>query len=149
MYDKANILARLQNGEDAQDIANEIADLLNEAVAEHAEAEEAKRLQAAKEAEKVKAADLVVDHGRAFLKTYYPDLYVSDFETATGKDLIGFIDEMLQEYYNFKSSIKNLDQLIADIESINTNTKKSMPKSPEVKHKKNPVEEFLEMYVGE
>ena len=56
---------------------------------------------------------------------------------------------MLQEYYNFKSSIKNLDQLIADIESINTNTKKSMPKTSEVRHKKDPVEEFLRTYVGE
>ena len=142
MYDKENILARLQNGEDAQNIANEIADLLNAAVAEHAEAEEAKRLQAAKEAEKVKAADLVVEHGKAFLKTYYPDLYVSDFETATGKNLIKFVDDMLQEYYNFKSSIKNLDQLIADLENLNIKPKES-------KAKKDPVAEFLEMYVGE
>ena len=148
MYDKENILARLQNGEDAQDIANEIADLLNAAVAEHAEAEEAKRLQAAKEAEKVNAANLVVEHGKAFLKTYYPDLYVSDFETATGKDLIKFVDDMLQEYYNFKSSIKNLDQLIADLENLNIK-KKSKADTPEKRHKKDPVAEFLEMYVGE
>lgn len=146
MYDKNTILARLQNGEDAQDIANEIADLLNAAVAEHAEAEEAKRLQAAKEAEKVNAADLVVEHGKAFLKTYYPDLYVSDFETATGKDLIKFVDDMLQEYYNFKSSIKNLDQLIADLENLNIKPKESKAKP---KAKKDPVAEFLEMHVGE
>lgn len=144
MYDKDTILARLQNGEDAQNIANEIADLLNAAVAEHAEAEEAKRLQAAKEAEKVKAADLVVEHGKAFIKTYYPDLYVSDFETATGKDLIKFVDDMLQEYYNFKSSIKNFDQLIADLENLNIKPKEAKPKT-----KKDPVAEFLEMYVGE
>lgn len=144
MYDKNEILVRLQNGEDAQDIANEIADLLNAAVNEYAEAEEAKRLQAAKEAEKVNAANLVVDHGRAFLKTYYPDLYVSDFETATGKDLIKFVDDMLHEYHQFKSSIKNLDQLIADLETINTK-----PKANKAKPKKDPVAEFLEMYVGE
>ena len=148
MYDKENILARLQNGEDAQTIANEIADLLNEAVAEHAEAEEAKKRQAAKEAEKIKAADLAVEHGRTFLKVYYPDLYVASFEHATGKDLVEFMDEMLQEYYNFKSSIKNLDQLIADLESINTKPKKSTSKTPEAKNTKNPVDEFLEMYVG-
>ena len=148
MYDKNEILVRLQNGEDAQDIANEIADLLNAAVNEYAEAEEAKRLQAAKEAEKVNAADLVVEHGRAFLKTYYPDLYVSSFETATGKDLIKFFDEMLKEYHEFKKSIKNLDQLIADLETINSKPKKAEPK-PEVRHKKDPVAEFLEMYVGE
>lgn len=141
MYDKNEILVRLQNGEDAQSIANEIADLLNAAVNEYAEAEEAKRLQAAKEAEKVKAADLVVDHGRAFIKTYYPDLYVTDFETSTGKDLIKFVDDMLHEYHQFKNSIKNLDQLIADLETINT--------KPKAEPKKDPVAEFLEMYVGE
>ena len=146
MYDKAQILARLQNGENAQDIANEIADLLNEAVAEHAETEEAKRLQAAKEAEKIKAADLVAEHGKVFLKTYYPDLYVSDFETATGKDLIKFVDDMLHEYYEFKKSIGNLDQLIADLEKMNIKPKAEKPK---VKAKKDPVAEFLEMYVGE
>lgn len=139
MYDKNEILVRLQNGEDPQDIANEIADLLNAAVAEYSEAEEAKKLQA----EKVNAADLVVEHGKAFLKTYYPDLYVSDFETATGKDLVKFVDDMLQEYYNFKSSIKNFDQLIADLEKLNVKPK------AEPKAKKDPVAEFLEMYVGE
>lgn len=145
MYDKNEILARLQNGEDAQDIANEIADLLNAAVDEYTKAEEAKLAAAAKEAEKVNSADLVVEHGRAFLKTYYPDLYVSSFETATGKDLIGFFDEMLEEYHNFKKSIGNLDQLIADLESIKPKAKKAEP----VKRKKDPVAEFLEMYVGE
>ena len=149
MYDKNEILVRLQNGEDAQDIANEIADLLNAAVAEHAEAEEAKKRQAAKEAEKVNAADLVVEHGKAFLKTYYPELYVSDFETATGKDLIEFVDEMLHEYHEFKKSIKNLDQLIADLETIKPKAKKEEPKLTTMKHKKDPVAEFLEMYVGE
>ena len=148
MYDKADILARLQNGEDAQTIANEIADLLNEAVAEHAEAEEAKRLQAAKEAEKVNAADLVVQHGNAFLKTYYPDLYVSDFDTLTGKDLIKFVDDMLKEYHEFKKSIKNFDQLIADLEKLDAKSK-AEPKPATVRHKKDPVAEFLEMYVGE
>ena len=145
MYDKNEILVRLQNGEDAQDIANEIADLLNAAVDEYTKAEEAKLAAAAKEAEKVNAADLVVEHGRAFLKTYYPDLYVSSFETATGKDLIGFFDEMLEEYHNFKKSIGNLDQLIADLESIKPKAKKAEP----AKRKKDPVAEFLEMYVGE
>lgn len=145
MYDKNEILARLQNGEDAQDIANEIADLLNAAVDEYTKAEEAKLAAAAKEAEKVNSADLVVEHGRAFLKTYYPDLYVSSFETATGKDLIGFFDEMLEEYHNFKKSIGNLDQLIADLESIKPKAKKTEP----AKRKKDPVAEFLEMYVGE
>ena len=124
MYDKNEILVRLQNGEDAQDIANEIADLLNAAVDEYTKAEEAKLAAAAKEAEKVNSADLVVEHGRAFLKTYYPDLYVSSFETATGKDLIGFFDEMLEEYHNFKKSIGNLDQLIAHLESIKPKAKK-------------------------
>lgn len=142
MYDKNEILVRLQNGEDPQDIANEIADLLNAAVAEYSEAEEAKKLQA----EKVNAADLVVEHGKAFLKIYYPDLYVSDFETATGKDLVKFVDDMLQEYYNFKSSIKNFDRLIADLEKLNVKPKESKAKP---KAKKDPVAEFLEMYVGE
>lgn len=143
MYDKNEILVRLQNGEDPQDIANEIADLLNAAVAEHAEAEEAKKRQAAIKAEKINAANLVVEHSRAFMKTYYPDLYVAEFETATGEDLIKFIDDMLEEYKKFKSSMKNLDQLIADIEKLNATPK------PKAKAKRDPVEDFLATYVGE
>ena len=53
---------------------------------------------------------------------------------------------MLHEYYEFKKSIGNLDQLIADLEKMNIKPKAEKPK---VKAKKDPVAEFLEMYVGE
>ena len=78
MFDEKVILARLQNGEDAQTIANEMADMINKAnkmyADEVAKAEEAKRAEEQKQAiQKQKVADLqsILDEFAAWFQEYY------------------------------------------------------------------------------
>ncbi|MBO7210989.1 MAG: hypothetical protein J6V44_08255 [Methanobrevibacter sp.] len=78
MFDEKTILARLQNGEDAQSIANEMADMINKAnkmyADELAKAEEAKRAEERKKAlELQKTADLqdILDQFAAWFQEYY------------------------------------------------------------------------------
>ena len=138
MYDKDTILARLQNGEDAQAIANEIADVLNSAVAEHIEAKEA----AAKINQKKDAAQNVIDTIFNFIEVYYPEIYSDDIRDFTGADLIEMIDEAVAETMKVKKSIKNLEKLFEDMKRIENETKHK-------NIKRDPVEEFLATYVGE
>ena len=78
MFTEKDILARLQNGEDAQTIANEMADMINKAnkmyADEVAKAEEAKRAEEQKQAvQKQKIADLqsILDEFAAWFQEYY------------------------------------------------------------------------------
>ena len=78
MFDEKAILARLQNGEDAQTIANEMADMINKAnkmyADELAKAEEAKRTEEQKQAiQKQKVADLqaILDEFALWFQEYY------------------------------------------------------------------------------
>lgn len=78
MFDEKVILARLQNGEDAQTIANEMAEMINKAnkmyADEVAKAEEAKRAEEKKQAvQKQKMADLqdILDQFAAWFQEYY------------------------------------------------------------------------------
>ena len=78
MFDEKVILARLQNGEDAQTIANEMAEMINKAnkmyADEVAKAEEAKRAEEQKKAlELQKTADLqdILDQFAAWFQEYY------------------------------------------------------------------------------
>jgi hypothetical protein len=79
MFDEKVILARLQNGEDAQSIANEMAAMINKAnkmyTDELAKAEEAKRAEEEKKKalEFQKTADLqdILDQFAAWFQEYY------------------------------------------------------------------------------
>ncbi len=78
MFDEKVILARLQNGEDAQVIANEMADMINKAnkmyADELAKAEEAKRAEEQKKAvQEQKIADLqaILDEFALWFQEYY------------------------------------------------------------------------------
>ena len=78
MFTEKDILARLQNGEDAQAIANEMADMINKAnkmyADELAKAEEAKRAEEQKKAlQEQKVADLqaILDEFALWFAQYY------------------------------------------------------------------------------
>ena len=78
MFDEKVILARLQNGEDAQTIANEMAEMINKAnkmyADEVAKAEEAKRAEEQKKAlQEQKVADLqaILDEFALWFAQYY------------------------------------------------------------------------------
>lgn len=107
MFTEKDILARLQNGEDAQTIANEMADMINKAnkmyADELAKAEEAKRAEEQKQAiQKQKIADLqdILDRFAAWFQEYYN---IDAGDELKADSVLEVIDG-LQEYVDaFKS----------------------------------------------
>lgn len=140
MVDKSEILARLQNGEDPQKLAETIANALNEAIVEYEQQEKQKRLEAAKAQQKINEAQKVINVTLDFLEAYYPQLVNNTVkEEVTGELLIQMIDE----------SVKELDKVNQEIEKLkavtnNWNFQIKDPKSPG----KDPIEEFLAEFVN-
>ena len=93
MFNKETILARLRNGEDAQVIANEMAELVNEAIKEVQEQKE-KEEAALREKEKVAELNTIVeDFGKWLIKYYEIDEPLGHIDT---KEIIETIDELVE-----------------------------------------------------
>ena len=93
MFNKETVLARLRNGEDAQVIANEMAELVNEAIKE---VQEQKKKEEAALREKEKVAELnaiVEDFGKWLIKHYEIDEPLGLIDT---KEIIETIDELVK-----------------------------------------------------
>ena len=112
MFDEKVILARLQNGEDAQTIANEMADMINKAnkmyADEVAKAEEAKRAEEKKKAlELQKTADLqdILDQFAAWFQEYYG---IDAGDELKAESILEVIDG-IQEYMD---ALKGLEMVI-------------------------------------
>ena len=128
MFDEKTILARLQNGEDAQSIANEMADMINKAnklyADELAKAEEAKRAEEQKKALNLqKTADLqdILDQFAAWFQEYYS----IDASNELKADSIMEMIDGIQEYVN---ALKGLEMVIGKkpaAKVIKSNTKPS------------------------
>lgn len=106
MFNKETVLARLRNGEDAQVIANEMAELVNEAIKE---VQEQKKKEEAALREKEKVAELnaiVEDFGKWLIKHYEIDESLGHIDT---KEIIETIDELMK---NFKA-LADLDKKLS------------------------------------
>ena len=128
MFNEAEILARLQNGEDIQKIADEMAASLNKVnkiyADEVAKAEEAKRAEEQKQAiQKQKIADLqnILDEFAAWFQEYY-NIDAGDELKA---DSVMEIIDGVQEYMD---ALKGLEMVIGKkpaAKVIKSNTKPS------------------------
>ena len=112
MFDEKTILARLQNGEDAQKIADEMAAMINKAnkmyADELAKAEEAKRAEEKKKALNLqKTADLqdILDQFAAWFQEYYNIDAGDELKAESIMDLI----DSVQEYMD---ALKGLEMVI-------------------------------------
>ena len=112
MFDEKVILARLHNGEDAQAIANEMADMINKAnkmyADELAKAEEAKRAEEQKQAvQKQKIADLqaILDEFALWFAQYYG---IDAGDELKAESIMEIIDGV-QEYMD---ALKGLEMVI-------------------------------------
>ena len=102
MFNEKDILARLQNGEDAQAIADEFAKLLNNAnktytdEVKKAEAEaKAKQIQQDKEDE----LDEILEYLKDWMRRYYPKhdkVILESFDGNSTKDVIASIDAIFE-----------------------------------------------------
>lgn len=134
MFDSKDILVRLQNGEDPENLAIELADALNSALEQFDQIQEQKK-QAEKQ--KISDAQTTVNTLLDFMEAYYPDLYAEGFRTEfTGETFVKAIDDTIAEVEKLKTSIKNLDQLMKDYEELR-------PKTVE----KDPIKQFLAEFV--
>lgn len=128
MFTEKDILARLQNGEDAQTIANEMADMINKAnkmyADEVAKAEEAKRAEEQKKAQELqKTADLqdILDQFAAWFQEYY-GIDAGDELKADS------IMEIIDEVQVWTDALKHLGAMPAKkpaVKVIKSNTKPS------------------------
>lgn len=114
MFNMNDIYARLANGEKIEDIGNEIANMMNEAVAKHEAdvraAEEAKRAEADKEASKRELVKELVENIKklAVLEGMDPDeLTISDDE----------IDQMVAAFTDMFAAMRDIKHALADLEA--------------------------------
>ena len=127
MFDEKTILARLQNGEDAQKIADEMAAMINKANKTYNDqkaAEEAARKQ--NEVQKKEDLQEILDLFADWLKTYYSIDTKGELEADVVLELIDSIKEYLEALKDLESvfNMKNAPKI------IKSNTK---PKSSDEK----------------
>ena len=127
MFDEKTILARLQNGEDAQTIANEMAAMINAANKTYTDqkaAEEAAKAEAAK-AEVQKKEDLqeILDMFCDWFGTYYK-MDVEEIKSELKADQVIELIDSLKEYVE---AIKGLESMLGGkkpaVKVIKSNTK--------------------------
>lgn len=114
---KDMILARLQNGEDAEAIANELINMLNAANSEYvaiqekekAEAE-AKKVAAARDAELNNLAQGMIDAVAKYLQVAYPDTPI-EIKSEVG---VADVREMIDGIYELSTALKDLDKLFGE-----------------------------------
>ena len=122
MFDEKTILARLQNGEDAQKIADEMAAMINKANKMYAD-EVAKAEEQKKAVQKQKVADLqdILDQFALWFAQYYG---IDAGDELKAESIMEIIDG-IQEYMD---ALKGLEMVIGKkpaVKVIKSNTKPS------------------------
>ena len=115
MFDEKTILARLQNGEDAQKIADEMAAALNQAnkvYADQKAAEEAAKKQ--NEVQKKEDLQEILDMFADWFKTYYGIETKGELEADAVLELIDSIKEYVEALKGLETmfSMKNTPKII-------------------------------------
>jgi hypothetical protein len=137
MFKVEDILARLQNGEDAGDIANEMVKVLNEANNKYQEEEEAKAKKAAaeahvKEVQKMQDLQEIIDLMHDFCISYYCETdedintVQAAFATLDAKSVNKMIEEAGAYAIKMAEMQKHMDTLFGGF--FGTPTVKKAPK---------------------
>lgn len=113
MFDEKTILARLQNGEDVQNIANEMAAMINAANKTYADqkaAEEAAKAAAAKvEVQKREELQAILDMFCDWFGTYY-EMDVAEIKSELKADQVIELVDSLKEYIE---AVKGLETMFS------------------------------------
>ena len=120
MFDYSTIMSRLRNGEDAGNIAQEMADLLNGAIDAKREEDEKAKAEAAKANSKLTEANEVAATVLAFAKKWYPDL-VSEDAHLTGEDLCTVCAMYEDIYAKIHDPLMNLFDSFSDLFDMKSN----------------------------
>ena len=123
MFTEKDILARLQNGEDVQDIANELAAMINAANKTYTDqkaAEEAAKAAAAKaDVQKKEELQAILDMFCDWFGTYY-EMDVAEIKSELKADQVIELIDSLKEYVE---AVKGLETLF----SVKNATKPAAP----------------------
>ena len=120
MYDVNDILARLQNGENADAIAQEFADALNDAIQKRNE----EKAAADRKANKVATLTYILDEIIEFVEEFYPELIVDEDLEVTPEDVERII-EVLDVY---APKFKELSAALAHLEPLPSKPSTPSPK---------------------
>lgn len=134
MYTKEEILEMLQNGQEAEDLAQGFIDALNAAIKQKeeidkaaAQAEKEKKL-IRKEKEEIVAGILDVIFG--YIEEYYPEVYSEGiYEQLTAPEVVDAMDEAYEEICNFTNALDEFAKIL----EIKPEEKNVKCKSKEVK----------------
>ena len=113
MFNMNDIYARLANGEKIEDIGNEIAAMMNEAVAKH-EAEETKKAEAAAQAEKEAAKrDLIEELVEIVQELAILEGMDPDELQVTEEDM----DQMVAAFNEMFGAMRELKKVFAELDT--------------------------------
>ena len=140
MYDVNDILARLQNGENADAIAQEFADALNGAIQKRNE----EKAAAGRKADKIATLTCILEDIIEFVQEFYPDL-VADEDLEVTPEEVESIIEVLDVYV---PKFKELHAALANFETLASKPshtpKKEIPVS--FKFDADPIDTFLKQH---
>ena len=147
VIDKNYFLTRLANGEDINDIGNDIADMMNAAIAEHTAAQEAAREAEAKRAAEVELlahkralaeemTDLVLEYGELVEPGSTVDMELSEEDLDL---MVKTLDEMFQ----LMSAVKTLKVAIDNLPDEALKPATNIVKNKKVKTDDEALADFL------
>lgn len=112
MYNVNDILARLQNGESADAIAQSFADALNGAIQKQ---QEEKAAAAQRHEDKVAALTDIIDAVIDFIEEFYPEMIPAgmDFEFSAEdvEDVIKALDDSMPKFVELNAALSSLEAL--------------------------------------
>jgi len=117
MFDEKVILARLQKGESAVDIANEFADLVNKASKTYEKQKKAEAEKAAFQEKKEKELQKILDDCANWCRNYYDadnELTKEIFGAVSAKEMIADLDRIQKMTEKCKVSVKTINENNAD-----------------------------------
>jgi uncharacterized protein YyaL (SSP411 family) len=131
MFDEKTILARLQNGEDAQKIADEMAAMINAANKTYAEqkaAEEAAKAEAEHEVQKKEELQEILDLFADWMNAYYGIEAKGELNADQVLEMIDSIKEYVEALKDFEKAFgmktraklnNKIDKTVSADETIN------------------------------
>ena len=112
MYNVNDILARLQNGESADAIAQSFADALNGAIQKQ---QEEKAMAAQRHEDKVAALADIIDYVIDFIEEFYPEMIPDgvdlEFSAEDAEGVIQALDDSLPKLVELNAALSSLEAL--------------------------------------
>lgn len=149
MYTKEEILEMLQNGQEAEDLAQSFIDSLNAAIKQKEELDKA-AVEAEKEKmniknDKIQIVQGILDVVFGFIEEYYPKVYSEKiYEELVATDVVDAMDEAYNEICNFTNALDDFIEILdKSAEKNNIKETKKLKEKDTIIDILDPIERFL------